>query len=169
MTDTVIERVDLLGRDQQELLVFTDQKGRLIEDSGFELTGVDGEENEAPLQIENKNDIYHQEYLEEVHTEQEDLIFQQTIKVELYPLEEGLTKLSSVPEIIAPHTVQEYIKPEGLYVIPGVLKSSILKFQTRQDYIPSMTVSNYAINVDQLKDHRAIHPDEHMLFMRTIQ
>ena len=55
MPDTVIDQVNILGKYQQELLLFTDIKGRLIRDGGVNLTGVDGggDENEAPLKIEN--------------------------------------------------------------------------------------------------------------------
>jgi hypothetical protein len=42
MPDTVIDRVNLLGKDQQEQLVFTDCKGCPIGD--IELPGVDGDE-----------------------------------------------------------------------------------------------------------------------------
>ena len=91
MIDTVIDWVNLLGKDQQYLLVFTDSKGRLIRDSDVELTGVDmdGDENETPVKIENKNNLDYQEDQEEVHPEQEDqTIIQQPIKVELEPLQE---------------------------------------------------------------------------------
>ena len=49
MPDTVIGRVNILGKYQQELLVFTDSKGKLIGDGDVELTGVneDGDENES--------------------------------------------------------------------------------------------------------------------------
>ena len=44
MTDTVIRRVNQLGRGQTKRFIFTDQKGRLI--GNVELTGVDGEESQ---------------------------------------------------------------------------------------------------------------------------
>ena len=73
MTDTVIVRVNLLGKYQQEILLFNDPKGWIIGDGNVELTGVDGygDENEAPLKIENENDLDSQEDQEEVHTDQE--------------------------------------------------------------------------------------------------
>ena len=40
MPDVVIDRVNLLGKDQPEALVFTDRKGRPIGD--VQLTGVEG-------------------------------------------------------------------------------------------------------------------------------
>ena len=58
MPDTVIDRVNLLGKYQQEQL-FTDHKVQIIGDGDVELTGVDGDgdENEAPIKIENNNGI----------------------------------------------------------------------------------------------------------------
>ena len=41
MPDSVIKRVNTLGKDQPEHFIFTDRKGRLIGEN--ELTGVDGE------------------------------------------------------------------------------------------------------------------------------
>ena len=67
---------------------------------------MDGDENETPVKIENKNNLDYQEDQEEVHPEQEDqTIIQQPIKVELEPLQEWPTRILQVPEIIAPHTV----------------------------------------------------------------
>ena len=48
----MIERVNRLGKDQQELLILTDRKGRLI--GKAEPTGVDGEEQ--PGQDEDLED-----------------------------------------------------------------------------------------------------------------
>ena len=54
MLDTVIARVNLLGKHQQDLLIFTHRRGRLIGNGNVGLKGVDGDgdENEAPLKIE---------------------------------------------------------------------------------------------------------------------
>ena len=64
MPDAVIDRVNILGKYQQELLVFTDCNDWLIGDGDGDgdLTGVDGDgdENEAPLKIENENDLDYQ-------------------------------------------------------------------------------------------------------------
>ena len=87
MPDTVIGRVNILGKYQLEILVFTDRKGRLIGDGDVNLTGVDRDENEAQLQIQNKNDPNYQEDQEKVRTEQEEQTIQQPIKVELESLE----------------------------------------------------------------------------------
>ena len=42
MPDIVNFRFNVLGKYQQNLLVFTDRKGRLIVDGDVDLTGVDG-------------------------------------------------------------------------------------------------------------------------------
>ena len=74
MPDTGIDRVNILVKYQQELLVFTSHKGRLIGDGDVDLTGVDGDgdENEAPLKVEDKNDLYNQKDQEMIHPKQED-------------------------------------------------------------------------------------------------
>ena len=53
--DTVIDRVNLLGKHQEEILVFTYCEGIIIGGGDVNLTGVDGygDENEAPLKIES--------------------------------------------------------------------------------------------------------------------
>ena len=49
--DTVIDKVKLLGKYQEEILVFTGWKYGLMGDGDVKITGVDGggDENEAPL------------------------------------------------------------------------------------------------------------------------
>ena len=51
--DTVIGHVNLLGKYPPDILVFAYFKGLLIGYGDIELTGVNGDENDAPLQIEN--------------------------------------------------------------------------------------------------------------------
>ena len=58
------------------------------------------------------------------------------------------------------------MQPERPNEIPGVCKSSRVKFQMKQDYIPSMTGSKYAVYVYQLEDHGALHPDVHILSLK---
>ena len=64
MSDIVIDRVNLLVKYQQDILVFTCFNGRIIGDGDVEITGVDrdwdGDENEAPLKIENENYLDYQ-------------------------------------------------------------------------------------------------------------
>ena len=42
MPDIVIDRVNILGKNKQELLVFTDREARLIGDGDVYIIGVDG-------------------------------------------------------------------------------------------------------------------------------
>ena len=53
MLATVIDWANLLGKDQQELLLLTDRRGRLMGDGDVYLKSVDwdGDENEAPLKV----------------------------------------------------------------------------------------------------------------------
>ena len=54
MPDTVIDQLNILGKHQQELLVFTYQKGGLIVDGDKDITGVDGDEDENQVPIKLK-------------------------------------------------------------------------------------------------------------------
>ena len=58
------------------------------------------------------------------------------------------------------------MKPERPTEIPGVRKSSRVKFQTKQDYIPITTGSKFAVIMVQLEYKIAIHPDAHMFSMK---
>ena len=53
MPDTVIDWVNILGKYQQELLVFTDCKGQIIGDGDVDIKRVDGDKNLVPLKIKN--------------------------------------------------------------------------------------------------------------------
>ena len=63
MLGTVFDWVNVLGTDQKKLLVFTDSKERIIGDGAYNLTGAggDGDNFEAPLNIENENYFDYQE------------------------------------------------------------------------------------------------------------
>ena len=58
------------------------------------------------------------------------------------------------------------MQPEHPNEIPGVFKSSRVKFQMKQEYITSITGSNYAVDLYQLEDHGSLHPDAHILSMK---
>ena len=58
------------------------------------------------------------------------------------------------------------MKPERPKEIPGVCKSSRVKFETKQYYLPSMKGSKYTISVAQLEDHGSLHLDAHTFFMK---
>ena len=115
-------------------MLFIYGKGQLIGDGDVKLTGVNGDENEVPLQIENENYLDFQEDQGEVHPKQEVKNIQQPAKVELKPLQEGPTKLVSFPECTSPHAVQEYIKQEGPDETSGVHKYSRVFFDKKIVY-----------------------------------
>ena len=83
-------------------------------------------------------------------------------------LEEVPTIIALIPEIIAPHTVQD-MRPKLPEEISGVRKSSRVTFQKKQGYITSITGSKYTINVSQLEYHGALHMDLYMLFMKITE
>ena len=57
MPYTVIDRVNLLGKYQPELLLFTDCKGQIIGDGDVNITGTDGYTNKVSLlKIDNENE-----------------------------------------------------------------------------------------------------------------
>ena len=153
---------------QQDLLVFTDRKEQLIGDGDADITVVDGDgdENESPPKIKNKNDLNYQEDKEDFPTKKEDQTIQQPVKVKMDTLEEGPTIIAKVTEIREPHTIHKYMQPERSNEIPGVRKSPIVKFQTKQYYISWMKGSKYSVTVAHLKEHRALHPDVHMFLMK---
>ena len=71
--DTIINRIKLLGKYQPEILVSTNLKVLLLGDGHVKLKAVDGDENknEAPLKMDNQNNLAYQEYKEQFHTYQE--------------------------------------------------------------------------------------------------
>ena len=77
--------VQYIRKNQQELLVFIDRKGQLIGYGDVDLTGLDGggDKNEAPIKIENENDLDYQDNQEDIHPYQEEQTIWQTVKVEL--------------------------------------------------------------------------------------
>ena len=81
--DKVIDRVNPIWKCQESILVFTDHKVQIIGYGDVELTGMDGygDENEAPLNIKNENNLDYQEDQEYFHPDQEDQTIQQTVKV----------------------------------------------------------------------------------------
>ena len=72
MPDIFIDWVNLLGKYQPEILVFSDRKFQLIGDGDVKITGVDGDENIAALlKNDNENDnIDNQEDQEDAYTKQ---------------------------------------------------------------------------------------------------
>ena len=186
MPDTVIDRVNLLGKDQPELFTFTDRKSRRIGD--VELPGVDGDENETP-QIADEDATAAEIVDLDIHPEQEaaqeldpNPIERETIEVPTVHDDEAqvIDEPAQVPYVPAP-AMQEPIEGpseipgvvpepiEGPGEIPGVRRSTRVRTQTKQAYIPSMSGSSkYAYAVTQLESKGALYPDAHMFFNDSI-
>ena len=160
MPSSVIARVNRLGKDQPELLLFTDRKGRLIGEA--DPTGVDGAEQ--PGQDEDLEDdvglddegAEDEEYLargieiaDQVQSEVEDGD----------QVKSDAENAASVPD--------EEVAPGG--EIPGVQISKRINFQPKEPYVPSMTGSKYAAATALLtiQDHGELHPDLHRQFFQV--
>ena len=72
----------------------------------------------------------------------------------------------NVSEDPAPVTQEPNDGPEE---IPGVRRSTRIKFKRKPEYIPSMKGNRYAYAVTQLEDHGVIYPEAHMLFQEGTQ
>ena len=61
----------------------------------------------------------------------------------------------------------EEVAPGG--EIPGVRRSTRIKFQPKEPYVPGMTGSKYAAATALLtiQDHGALHPDLHIQFCQV--
>jgi len=176
MPDTVIARVNELGKGQPQQLVFTDRHGRLIGD--VQIAGVDGDDTSLVDELEPDDDP-------EIITPPEDPLGEvrpqpleaaETIS-EIAPLQDyAPEEAPAVPTQAAPPDEIPGVEPqvgphqgvpsqnEGPTEIPGVRRSSRVKIQAREPYVPSMTGSKYALASAQLHDYGVLHPDTHLLF-----
>ena len=170
MPQTVIDRVNHLGKDQPEHFAFTDRKGQPIgdvealhvaEDTDVddELTGVDGE-------IETPQ---YPEQIPEHMNQDDDLILNdenQGIDQDALPNANQEHGPAPVEHTTDPQVEDQPSTTNTPDVTPGVRKSTRVRIQTRDnDYIPSMSgKSKYAYAVTQLERHGALHPDAHMFF-----
>ena len=169
MPNSVITRVNQLGKDQPEQFIFTDRKGRTIgdveyitpddkydlnDDDHVEIPGVDrGEiEIETPPN-ENENPVIDDDKGIEI-----DILPDDTQEAEPQPpLHQETTATPTKIETTAP------------VEIPGVRRYSRVKFQTKQAYIPSLSGSSkYAFAVTQLEAQGVLHPDAHMFFQMNM-
>jgi hypothetical protein len=177
MPDTVIARVNELGRDEPEQFVFTDRSGRQIGD--IELPGVDGDENETPHELIPQallNDEVENIDLEITPNNETE---EEAIPPEPHPIEpqiqvetvndddEVYEEPARAPDVPAPAAVPEPAAPPE--EIPGVRRSTRVKFPAKQGYVPSISGSSkYAYAVTQLESQGALHPDSHMFFQQEM-
>ena len=186
MPDSVIARVNKLAKDQPEDLIFTNKKGELIGD--VEVTGVDGELEQVTPQIETieeDNDLElqaEQEALDQIMDEEPaaapnepKVVVDDEPRAEAQPEElvvlSPQDSLQTVPESEVAPQVETVVQPvETTAAEPaqstGVRRSTRVKFQAKEPYVPSMTGSRYATAVTQLQSHGALHPDMHMQFFQ---
>jgi hypothetical protein len=155
----VIARVNTLGSDQPEQLIFTDRHGRLIGDNDdAEIPGVDFDEDDD-------DEIPGVDYVELPGVDVAD--------VEEYPAPQiieidDLDIPAPDPPPIEVETVEtvEQMEEQAVPVEPtpvaaGARRSTRIKTQTTA-YAPSMSGSKYSYAVTQLESHGILNPDAHM-------
>jgi hypothetical protein len=180
MPNSVITRVNELGKDQPELFIFTDRKGRPIgdiepinldgkydlnDDDPVEIPGVDRGEIQTPHnpvdEIANEIDVtpHDNPVIDNDPGVEIDIVPNDNQELEPPLLEE------TTNETVAPTKIETVAPPE----IPGVRRSTRVKFQTKQAYIPSLSGSSkYAFAVTQLEQQGVLHPDSHMFFQQDM-
>jgi len=175
MPDTVIAQINTLGSDQPELLVFTDRSGRQIGD--VELTGVDGDENEAP-QDQLPEEVFEPDYGDDpkyqpIYQPDEEFVPNDE-EQEVLPYakeaeeqEEQSHVEDPVVDAVEPDP-QELIEPEPApQEIPGVRRSSRARMQS-QTYVPSMKGKAYEYAAAQYENNEVLHPDSHMFHQQKV-
>jgi hypothetical protein len=171
MPDTVIARVNKLGKDEPEQFIFTDRSGRLIGD--VELPGVDGVNNDTPhtiapddatiVEIHDLDNNPYEIDQDAVPTQEQE---PQTIDTEPETVD---TEVNGDPTPIPPVQAPEVqATSEAPVEITGVRRSTRAKSQ-KKDYVPSMSGNTYAFAVTQLETYGALHPDTHTFFQMDMQ
>ena len=142
------------------MLLFTDRKGRLIfEDKP---TGVDGAEQPG-----QDKDLEENVGLDNEGAEDEEYLAE-----EIQIADQVQSKVADGYQVKADaeNTAilsDEEVAPGG--EIPGVRRSTRIKFQPKEPYVPSMTGSKYdaATALLTIQDHGALHPDLHRQFCQV--
>ena len=185
MPDTVIARVNYLGRDQPKQMTFTDRKGQLIGE--IELPGVARGEDEPPHNqiqndvIEEEDDLDQLAIMDNNPPAEQLAPVAEEVELALDDLEVPENEILVDPEVPVQEEVQENVPvqaaaapaavPQPAQVEPeataGVRKSTRARSKPKS-YVPSMTGSKYAFAVTQLENHGAMHPDLHMSFCQNM-
>ena len=196
MPDTVIARVNHLGKDEPKELVFSDRKGNAIGD--VKLPGVELDQTQAPQQ--NAPAVVQEVTLDDTPVEISDLDNTQinpNNEAPLEPIQEEVPTLQDTPDIIqdteaVPDAMHDAKAPEeqsaeataapaklmpdpevkleaddGPDKIPGVRRSTRVRTKPK-DYIPSWKGTNYTFTVEQLETKGALYPDLHLLFQQSM-
>jgi hypothetical protein len=172
--DTVIARVNTLGADQPELLVFTDRHGRLIgdteipgvdEDDDDEVTPALGDDIEIPGVdiaglLDDEGDDEGQEAPQTIEINDLDITPSDPAPIEVETVIDDVPV--TLPEPAATDapaaTVQPMAEPT-----PGLRRSTRVRTQTKSGYTPSMAAgSRYSYAVTQLETQGVLNPDAHM-------
>ena len=173
MPDMVIARVNVLGNDQPEQLIFTDRQGRLIGDNEItgvepeypeeddiqddvELPGVDvgdivevGEENQTPQTIEIDDLDIPEPDPDPFEPEPDPNPFEPELTIEAPAAVPPVAEAPTQPALEAP------AEP------PPTRRSTRTRRQPKS-YVPSMTGSKYSFAVTQLETQAVLNPDAHM-------
>ena len=179
--DAVIARVNTLGSDQPEQLIFTDRNGRLIGDVG--IPGVDDEEaEEAPLPAVDPTDVNNIHQTDDENVElpgvdgSADLQQNQTppnIEVDDPPIHapniepvanagDELTTMQRAPT----DTGAKSAPPQQPAIEPGLCRSSRNRTKTKPGYVPSLKGTKYSYAVTQLEQQGVLNPDAHMFMQQ---
>jgi hypothetical protein len=152
MPDLVIDRVNVLGRDQPQHITFTDRHGRLIGD--VEIPGVDDQEEDddhlpgvvpviaddieiTGVDVEGTKT---QDAVPAPHIEIDDLDIHHA---DTAPIEVALTQEEPRTETAAPVALPVQA--------PELCRSTRVRSQTNQGYTPSLSGSKYSYAAIQLK------------------
>ena len=186
MPDTVIARVNLLGKGQPEQLTFLDRKGHPIGD--VELTGV-GDDNGVEPQIDaidygedestvvsydldppgdQVDDLLDDESVTDQEDTEEPPLLKHTVEA---PRHESTAEPAVSPAKIEPaakQTVAASTPTETPGVIPGVRRSTRTRVQAKAPYEPSFTGKKYDVVMTLLHGEGLLHPDTHMLFNQVM-
>ena len=181
MPDTVIARVNALGHDQPEQLVFTDRKGRPIGDIQIagvppddgddadddQLPGVDADNEEAPVFDDDVElpgvDMDGNEDPPVVQIDDLDDPYENPAPIiqEQAPPD---VVVETVDEAEAMEPAEPAVEPA---VVPDVPEAAAPRRSTRvrsvpKDYVPSMTGTRYSYAAAQLECQGVLNPDAHM-------
>jgi hypothetical protein len=160
MPDVVINSVNELGKDQSNLIRFTDRHDHIIGD--VEIPRVDSTEDEDdyfpgvdPVIADTIEipvvDVAGPEALDEVPAPQ----------VEIYDPND-IPHDDPAPIEVLPAQAVPLLAPMAPPAETGLRRSTRVRTQARQGYTPSMTGSKYSYAVTQLESQGVLYPDAHM-------
>jgi len=189
MPDTVIQRVNLIAKDQPEQLMFTDRSGRQIGDveipgvdsgttSSAPQTAIDDEEEEvveADSEVLDPDNDTNMNEEQEIDQELEAAVEPEPNRIEPDDEPVGVESLETIqedeqrqvqfepdPVEVEPTAAMEETG-EDQHQIPGVRRSARVRTQTNPGYEPSMSGKKYEYIAAQYEDHGVMHPDAHMM------